>query len=84
MYSTFTGQAVDANSILVKTTYSGDANLNGLVSLDDYGYIGSGSYGMLDPEVYGWLAGDFDHDGDVDFGDYGLIDNAYYMQLGQM
>ncbi len=84
MYSTFTGQAVDANSILVKTTYSGDANLNGLVSMDDYGYTDSGFYGLLDPEVYGWLAGDFDHDGDVDLNDYLLIDNAYYMQLGQM
>jgi hypothetical protein len=84
MYTTFTGQAVDANSILVKTTYSGDANLDGLVSFDDYGYIDSGFFGLIDPEVYGWLSGDFDHDGDVDYDDYALIDQAFYDQLGQM
>jgi hypothetical protein len=39
---------------------------------------------MLDPTEYGWLAGDFDHDGDVDADDYFLIDHAYYSQLGQM
>jgi hypothetical protein len=84
MYTTFTGQAVDANSILVKTTYSGDADLSGMVSFDDYSYVDASFFGTLDPEEYGWLAGDFDHDGDVDFEDYALIDIAYYNQMGQM
>jgi hypothetical protein len=84
MYTTFTGQAVDGNSILVKTTYAGDANLSGLVTFDDYAYVDAGFFELVDPAVYGWLAGDFDHDGDVDTEDYMLIDSSYYFQLGQM
>ena len=75
---------MDANSILVKTTYAGDANLSGTVTFDDLNLTDNGYYGFIDVEEYGWLAGDFDHDGDVDTDDYNLIDNAYYFQLGQM
>jgi hypothetical protein len=40
-----------------------------LVSFDDYAYVDSAFFGMLDPAEYGSLAGDFDHDGDVDADD---------------
>jgi hypothetical protein len=35
----FAGETVDANAVLVKYTYAGDANLDGKINVDDYGRI---------------------------------------------
>jgi hypothetical protein len=64
-YMSFSGQTVDANDVLIKYTYYGDADLNGLVdtSTDFDLYItGLTSGGSLG----GWLFGDFDYNGSVD------------------
>jgi len=37
----FSGQTVDATTILVKYTYRGDANLDGSLDIDDYTAIDS-------------------------------------------
>ncbi len=64
-YSTFAGQAVGANDVLIKYTYFGDADLNGFVDtatdFDLYitGLTSGGSFN-------GWLYGDFDYNGVVD------------------
>ncbi len=64
-YTSFSGQTVDANDVLIKYTYYGDADLNGLVDtatdFDLYitGLTSGGSLG-------GWLYGDFDYNGVVD------------------
>ncbi len=70
--SSFAGETVSANSVLVKYTYFGDANLDGLVDGDDYALIDTGfnSSGALS----GWLFGDFTYDGFIDTIDYGYID----------
>ena len=64
-YTSFSGQTVDANDLLVKYTYFGDADLNGVVDgatdFDLYitGLTSGGNSG-------GWLYGDFDYNGVVD------------------
>ena len=51
-------RAVGASDILVKYTYYGDADLNGLVNQDDFlQFIG----GLSSPGQESWLNGDFDY-----------------------
>ena len=64
-YTNFGGLSVDANDVLIKYTYFGDSDLNGIVdtSTDFDLYItGLTSGGSLG----GWLYGDFDYNGSVD------------------
>lgn len=76
LYSTFSGQAVDENSVLVKFTYNGDANLDGLINADDYFQVDSGYI----TQARGWFNGDFTYDGRIDADDYFLIDSAFIAQ----
>jgi hypothetical protein len=75
--STFSGVGgLDANDVLVKYTYYGDADLNGAVDLDDFnlflaGYQSSGS------AVPSWLLGDFDYSGGIDLDDFNLFLAGY-------
>jgi len=71
--TTFDGLAFDATTVLVKYTWSGDANLTGIVDIDDYFQIDSGFANSLT----GWMNGDFDHNGVVDIDDYFLIDTGF-------
>lgn len=75
----FAGQPVTPNSVLVKYTYSGDADLNGVVDADDYSYWLNGFLGSTSAEVKGWLRGDFNHDGVVDADDYTQWLNAFLL-----
>ena len=61
------------NQVLVKYTYYGDANLDGIVDSNDYGLIDAGFGGALS----GWQVGDFNYDGAIDSNDYGLIDAGF-------
>jgi autotransporter-associated beta strand protein len=76
IYSTFDGQDVGVNDVLVKYTYFGDADLDGAVTTNDYFQIDNGFLGSRT----GWINGDFDYDNAVTTNDYFLIDNAF---LGQ-
>ncbi len=76
LYTTFDGVTVGANDILVKFTYFGDADLNGVVDDTDFFLINNGYGGNLT----GWINGDFDYSGTVDDTDYFLINNAYTSQ----
>jgi hypothetical protein len=78
MVATFGGQAVDANSVLVKFTYNGDANLDGRINADDYFRIDSGFLAQLRGPTY--RDGDFNYDAKINADDYFLIDSAF---LGQ-
>jgi hypothetical protein len=80
--STFSGQTIDATSVLVKYTYNGDTDLSGEVDFDDYArvdatFLGGGVSNK-------WFDGDFDHNGSVDFDDYALIDSAFILQGGPL
>ena len=75
---TFGGYAVDDNAILVTRTYTGDANLDGVVNADDYFRIDSGF--LAQPAAPTYAQGDFNYDGKINSDDYFLIDSAF---LGQ-
>jgi hypothetical protein len=72
----FASQTVDANAVLVKYTYGGDANMDGKLNVDDYGRIDS-NIGL---GTAGWYNGDFNYDGKVNVDDYGIIDSNIGIQ----
>jgi rhamnogalacturonan endolyase len=76
--TTFDGRATVSGDVLVKYTYYGDTNLDGVVNVADYTRVDAGfiSKGTL----AGWLNGDFNYDGSIDGSDYTLIDNAFNTQ----
>jgi autotransporter-associated beta strand protein len=61
---------LDADDVLVKYTYAGDANLDGKVDIGDLGLL-AGAWQQLTGKV--WFDGDFTYDGAVDIGDLGLL-----------
>ncbi|CAN5623337.1 hypothetical protein BH09PLA1_BH09PLA1_18200 [soil metagenome] len=76
----FDGSPVAANNVLVKYTYYGDTDLNGIINFDDYGRTDNGfNSGGTD-----WFRGDFDYSGGVNFDDYSLIDLAFNTQSGTL
>jgi fibronectin-binding autotransporter adhesin len=75
-YGLFDGQSPTTADVLVKYTYYGDADLNGVVNGSDYAKIDMG----FQMHLTGWLNGDFNYDGVVNGSDYALIDNAYNQQ----
>jgi hypothetical protein len=74
--TTFDGVTVGDSDVLVKYTYYGDTNLDGVVDGTDYGRIDNG-YLM---NLTGWYNGDFNYDGVINGSDYTLIDNAFNVQ----
>jgi hypothetical protein len=78
LYTTFDGEAVGVNDVLIKYTWFGDADLDGKVSTNDYFQIDAG---FLNGRS-GWINGDFDYSGGVTTNDYFLIDNAFLGQNG--
>jgi hypothetical protein len=77
---TFDGRNVDASSILVKHTWNGDANLDGIVNADDYFLADSGYV----TQKGSWYNGDFNYDGTVNADDYFLIDSAFIGQTAAL
>jgi PEP-CTERM motif len=71
--SPFDGASTGPNSVLVKYTYYGDANLDGVVNGADYQQIDNG-FGL---NLTGWYNGDFNYDGVIDGSDFSLIDNTF-------
>ncbi len=76
LLSTFDGVSVVDSDVLIKYTYFGDANLDGVVNGDDYTLIDNG----FNNNLTGWNNGDFNYDGIVNGDDYTLIDNAFNTQ----
>jgi hypothetical protein len=73
----FSGLTVFAEDLLVKYTYGGDANLDGLIDAADYGQIDNW---IQFPGTTGYFNGDFNYDGVIDAADYGIIDNSIQLQ----
>jgi glucose/arabinose dehydrogenase len=69
--SVWRGQTVDAQSVLVRATYAGDANLDGVINADDYALI---DFYVQVEGSNGYFRGDFNFDGDINADDYALID----------
>jgi len=62
---TFGGQSVGLTDVLVKYSWEGDANLDGVVNADDYFQIDSGFIS----QKKGWYNGDFNYDNVVNADD---------------
>ena len=79
---TFSGETVDANSILLKYSWNGDADLNGTVNADDYAIIDAGHAS----HKAGYRNGDFDYGGGEGGSsvDYAIIDAAFANQSGTL
>jgi hypothetical protein len=73
--TSFNGQTIDTNAVLIKYTYFGDSNLDGFVTDDDLGYFLAG-YGTAignNP----WSLGDYNHDGFTTDDDLGYFLASY-------
>jgi hypothetical protein len=73
--TTFRGQPLDATSVLMAFTRTGDANLDGVVNDDDVTIVGA-TYAPGVPQP-SWALGDFDYNGFVDDDDATLL-GAFY------
>ncbi|MCY2954351.1 MAG: C39 family peptidase [Planctomycetota bacterium] len=76
----FAGQAVGIKDVLVKYSWDGDANVDGIINADDYFLADSGYI----TQKGGYYNGDFNYDGIVNADDYFLIDSAYIGQSGPL
>ncbi len=75
----WSGQTVTASSTLIKYTYVGDLNLDGVINGDDYFDIDN-AYHNHSAATY--ENGDVNFDGRIDGDDYFLIDSNYSRQNG--
>jgi hypothetical protein len=79
------GQSFDNDSVLVKYTFLGDADLDGDSDLNDLGLWAGAFTGDLGNPVApstSWTTGDFDYDGDSDLNDLGLWSSTFTGDLG--
>ncbi len=72
-YSTFHGQSVDNNSILITTALLGDANLDGNVDLSDLSTV-LNNFGQSTPA---WTSGNFDNAPTIDLTDLSNVLNNF-------
>ena len=82
------GVPVDETSVLVKYTYYGDLNFDGIVDSNDYDLIDN-TFALYDafnppPGGWRWSVGDITYDGVVDSNDFDKIDNAFALQGGAL
>lgn len=74
----FYGSDYADGDYLLRYTYYGDSDFDGMVTDGDYGYINSAYANWGTPEqVCSWMWGDFDMDGAITDGDYGYINPVY-------
>jgi len=71
--TSFSGQTVDATSLLLRLTNLGDANLDRIVDSSDFNRFVAG-YGSIDAR---WDTGDFNYDGKVDTADFNLLAGSF-------
>lgn len=76
----FGGQTVTADSILVRYSYVGDADLDGAVDADDFFLIDAGYLAAATT----YRRGNFNYDARIDIDDFFLIDRAFVLQGGPL
>lgn len=64
----FVGQPADTTSLLLRYTVTGDANLDRVVNIDDFGKLAS-NFNLPSR----WSRGDFNYDGTTNIDDFGLL-----------
>src|SRR5205814_9615828 len=74
---TYSGQPVNASSIIIRYTYSGDANLDGSVDTVDFNLLAQ----SFSQSGKVWSNGDFNYDGAVDTVDFTLLASNFSQTL---
>jgi hypothetical protein len=77
----FGTEPVDASAVVIKYTYLGDANLDGIISGDDYSSI---DFNIGVAGASGYSNGDFNYDGIISGDDYSTIDFNFAAQGGPL
>jgi autotransporter-associated beta strand protein len=77
-YTSFGGQTVSPHDVLVKYTYTGDGNLDGAVTFDDFAAMDAAFFGTI--QNLGWATGDINFDNAINFDDYAVVDQAFFNQ----
>jgi hypothetical protein len=72
----FSGVSFNADAVLVRYTYSGDATLDGKVDTRDFNQL-AGAFGSGTT----WVQGDFNYTGTVDSTDFGMLLANYGMNM---
>src|SRR5206468_11248430 len=67
------GETVHGSDTLGMYSWGGDANLDGNLTIDDYGRIDFN----FPVHSTGWSNGDFNYDGQITIDDYGILDFNY-------
>lgn len=75
--SVFDGQPVGGDNVLVRYTFSGDANLDGVVNALDFNALASNFGGSGKP----WVQGDFNYDGVINSLDFNSIATNFNLAL---
>jgi hypothetical protein len=76
---TWLGQPInDPNNVLVRFTYYGDGNLDGVVNTEDVLALDQGYDGLAGH--VGWYDGDYNYDGKIDDNDVSLLEQSYIYQ----
>jgi T5SS/PEP-CTERM-associated repeat protein len=75
--TSFSGQAVDPTSVLIKYTFFGDSNLDGQVDVTDLGALATHWQ-----TASSWTGGDFNYDGFVDVSDLGALATNWQAGVG--
>jgi glycosyl hydrolase family 28/dockerin type I repeat protein len=76
---TWMGQKItDANNVLVRMTYYGDGNLDGVVNKLDVTALSQGYSGLAG--YVGWSDGDYNYDGQINKNDVSLLAQSYVFQ----
>jgi hypothetical protein len=78
-HSTWGNQDVGLHDVLLKFTYTGDGNLDGAITFDDYAAMDQAFFQVL--ANLGWATGDVNNDGVVNFDDYAIVDQAFFHQF---
>jgi len=81
------GVPVDPTSILIKYTWTGDANLDGVINSNDYDLIDTAwmlwsNEGRVPEGGFRYAVGDFNYDGIINSNDYDMIDRAWVLSEG--
>jgi hypothetical protein len=76
---TWMGQPInDSNNVLVRMTYYGDGNLDGVVNRFDVTALAQGYSGLAG--YIGWSDGDYNYDGQINKNDVSLLAASYVFQ----
>ncbi|HEY1685606.1 MAG TPA: dockerin type I repeat-containing protein, partial [Tepidisphaeraceae bacterium] len=79
-WTTFENQPITSTSVLIRPTWYGDANLDGVVDATDLALLNAGEAGGLT----GWQNGDFNYDGKINADDLALFMLGNASQTGPL